>query len=61
MGTVKLEVDVKDFEEVSEILQACNFKIMALNFGCDDGDYVETFPEDRGDDFDPTEYEWIVS
>jgi len=47
--TVKLEILTSEFEEIASILEICGYK-----------DYVETFPEDRNEDFDPSEYSWQI-
>jgi len=58
--TVKLEILTSEFEEIASILEICGYKVMAQDWGCQDGDYVETFPEDRNEDFDPSEYSWQI-
>ena len=60
MHTVKVEFHANDFEKMASALEAVGFKMMARNFGCDDGDYAEVLPEDRGEVFVPQEYQWQV-
>lgn len=57
---VQLGIAAQDFEEIVSILEICGFKIMAQNYGCDDGDFTEILPEDRSEVFDPTEYDWQI-
>jgi len=58
--TVKLEILKREFEEIASILEICGYRLMAQNWGCDDGDYVEVLPEDRDPEFAPEDYDWIV-
>lgn len=61
MKTVKLEVTVEMFEKIATLLEGQGFLLVAKNYGCDDDDYSEVTPEDRTEDFDPSEYDdWQV-